>query len=105
MASPEQEHEAASQQVNDLLDTPNLAKAIQTEEFKAFLDHLPIAIVISKLIRDDQRIVYSNKAFETLTGTAGEDIYGLGWSILEGFKNEDDPTVTMAQALSKWEDH
>ncbi len=105
MASPEQEHEAASQQVNDLFNSPNLAKAIQTEEFKAFLDHLPIAIIISKLIRDDQRIVYANKAYETLTGTACEDIYGRGWSTLEGFKNEDDPEVSMAQALSNWEEY
>ncbi|HEY1982734.1 MAG TPA: histidine kinase, partial [Xanthobacteraceae bacterium] len=60
MAFPEQDHEAASQQVNDLFDSPELAKAIETEEFKVFLDHLPIAIVVSKVLRGDQRIVYAN---------------------------------------------
>ncbi len=105
MASPEQGHEATSRQVNDLFDSPELTKAIETEEFKVFLDHLPIAIVVSKIIRDDQRIVYANKAYESLTGMACADVHGRGWSILEAFKNEDDPTITMAQALSKWEDY
>lgn len=104
MASPEQEHEITAQQVNDLFDSPELTRAIETEEFRALLDHLPIAIVISKLIRGDQRIVYANKAYETLTGVAFADIRGRGWSILEAFKGEDDPNITMAQALSKWED-
>jgi PAS domain S-box-containing protein len=105
MASPEQEHERASQQVNDLFDSPELTKAIETEEFRVFLDHLPIAIVISKIIRGDQRIVYANKAYENLTGMACTDIRGQGWSILEAFKNEDDPKITMAKALSNWEDY
>jgi PAS domain S-box-containing protein len=104
MASPEQKHETTSQQVNDLFDSPELAKALESEEFKVFLDHLPIAIVVSKLIRDDQRIVYANKAYEALTAMAWADIRGQGWSILEAFKNEDDPKITMARALSKWED-
>jgi PAS domain S-box-containing protein len=106
MAFPEQDHEAASQQVNDLFDSPELAKAIETEEFKVFLDHLPIAIVVSKVLRGDQRIVYANRAYEALTGMAWPDIRGQGWSILEAFKNEDDPHVTMAQAaLSRWEEY
>jgi PAS domain S-box-containing protein len=105
MASPEQEHETTAEQVNDLLDSPELARAIETEEFQAVLDYLPIAIVVSKLIRDDQRIVYANKAYETLMGVARTDVLGQGWSILEAFKNEDDSAVTMAQALSKWEDY
>jgi PAS domain-containing protein len=45
-----------------------LAQAIEDEEFRHFLDHVPIAIAISKLLRGDQRIIYVNKAFETLLG-------------------------------------
>jgi PAS domain S-box-containing protein len=105
MASPEQEHEIIARQVNDLFDSTELTKAIETEEFKAFLDYLPIAILVSKLIRDDQRIVYANKACETLSGRAFADIRGRGWSILEAFKGEDDARLTMTQALSKWEDY
>lgn len=104
MASPEQEHQTTAQQVNDLFDSPELTKAIETDEFKVFLDHLPIAIVVSKLIGNGQSIVYANRAYETLTGMASADICGRGLSILGAFKNEDDPQITMAQALSKWEE-
>jgi PAS domain S-box-containing protein len=105
MATSEREHETTAEQVNDLFDSPELTKAIETEEFKAFLDYLPIAIAVSKLIGDDQRIVYVNKAYETLLGIASGDVRGRSWSILEAFKGEDDHHITMAQALSKWEDY
>lgn len=106
MASPEQEAvPTSSQQINDLFDSPEFAKAVETEEFKLFLDHLPIAIVISKLLRGDQRIIFANKTYEEMTGQLFADIRGRGWSILEPFKGEDDPNVTMEHALLKWEDY
>jgi len=108
MASPEEPgnaHNEASQQVNDLFDSPEFAKAIETEEFKLFLDHLPIALVISKLLRGDQRIIFANKAYEEITGQRVADIRGRGWSILNAFIGEDDPKLTMTQALHKWEDY
>ena len=108
MASAEElrnAHIATSEQVNDLFDSPEFAKAVETEEFKLFLDHLPIAIVISKLLRDDQRIIFANKTYEEMTGQQFADIRGRGWTILEAFKGEDDPNLTMTQALLKWEDY
>jgi hypothetical protein len=44
------------QQVNDLFDSLELTQAVETEEFRLFLDHIPIAIIISKLVGGDQRI-------------------------------------------------
>ncbi|MBI5909175.1 MAG: PAS domain S-box protein [Betaproteobacteria bacterium] len=105
MTPPEQEPLSTSQQVNDLLDSTELAQAIETEEFRLFLDHLPIAIVISKLIRDGQRIVFANKAYEDLTGQTFADIRGHGWLILSAFRNEDDPQLTMEQTLQSCEDY
>lgn len=105
MASPEQEGAPPSlQQVNDLFDLSELAKAIETEDFKLFLNHLPIAIVISKLLRGEQRIVFANKTYEDITGQSLGDIRGRGWSILNAFRGEDDPELTMDQALQTWED-
>jgi PAS domain S-box-containing protein len=95
----------SSQQVNDLFDSPEFAKAVETEEFKLFLDHLPIAIVISKLLWGDQRIIFANKAYEEMTGRRLADIRGRGWSILDEFIGEDNPKLTMTQALLKWEDY
>jgi PAS domain S-box-containing protein len=92
------------QAVNDLFDSLDMAQAIETEEFRVFLDHIPIAIVISKLVRGDQRIVYANKFYEALTGQLCKDILGRGWSILGSFNLEDEPHFSFSAALAKGDD-
>jgi PAS domain-containing protein len=92
------------QQVNDLFDSLELTQAVETEEFRLFLDHIPIAIVISKLIGGDQRIVYANKAYEALTGQARADIRGSGWSVLDSFRLEDEPHLAFGDAPPKCDD-
>ncbi len=92
------------QAVNDLFDSLEKTQAIETGEFRVFLDHIPIAIVISKVVRGDQRIVYANKAYEALTGQAHQDIIGRGWSILDSFCLEDEPQLSFGVALSKSDD-
>jgi PAS domain S-box-containing protein len=91
--------EANAQQVNDLFDSAELTKALETEEFKQFLDYIPIAIVVSKFFRGDQRVCYANKAFETLTNRAMKDCTGKGWSILAAFKDENDLKNTLELAM------
>jgi len=46
-----------------LLDTPHLAGALESDQFKSFLDHVPVAIGVSEL-RPSERIVYLNKEFD-----------------------------------------
>lgn len=105
MTTPEgRPSQQGEQAVNDLFDSLDITHAIETEEFRVFLDHVPIAIVISKLVRDDQRIVYANKAYEALTGQACKDIFGRGWSILDSFSLEDDPQLSFSAALAKGDD-
>jgi len=98
---PEIPAETATQQINDLFDSADLSQAVRSEEFRRFLDHLPIAIVISKVFRGDQRICYANAAFEKLTGRTLADFVGRGWSLLESFKDENNPKVTLQQAMLK----
>jgi PAS domain S-box-containing protein len=74
---------------------------VETEEFKQFLDYIPIAIVVSKFFRGDRRICYANKTFETLTGHATQDCGGRGWSILAAFRDENDLKATLEQAMLK----
>ena len=88
-------------QINDLFDSAELIEAIKSEEFRQFLDRIPIAIVISKLVRGDQRICYANEAFEKLTGRTLADFGGRGWAILDGFKDESDPKATLSAAVLK----
>jgi PAS domain S-box-containing protein len=96
--------EETEQQVSDLFDSLELTQAVETEEFRLFLDHIPIAIIISKLVGGDQRIVYANKAHEALTGQAWADISGKGWSVLNSFRLEDEPHLAFADALAKGDD-
>ena len=102
--TPPDTHEKTEQQVNDLFDSLELTQAIDTEEFRAFLDHIPIPIIISKLVRGDQRIVYANKAYEALTGQRCHEIRGRGWSVLASFRLEDEPHLTFSDALSTCDD-
>ena len=92
------------QQVSDLFDSLDLANAIDTEEFRIFLDHIPIAIVISKLLRNEDRIVYANKAYVGLTGQTCEEVRGKRWTALDCFTLEDEPTIRFSEALLKNED-
>jgi PAS domain S-box-containing protein len=106
---PEQPPEPApeqptSEQVGELLSSPELAKAVESDEFKRFLDHVPIAIVISWLVKDEQRVVYANLAFEQLSGLSLADVDGKSWSILDDFAHEDDPALKLGQAILQGED-
>jgi len=76
---PEQASEAVAP-VNDIFDAVELASAVNFEEFKHFLDHVPIAVIVSKSLRGEHRIVYANKAFEVLTGRELGEIRGRGWT-------------------------
>jgi PAS domain S-box-containing protein len=91
-------------QINDLFEWPDLAKVVETTEFRHFLDHIPIAIIISKLMRGEQRLVYANHAFERLTGRTLAEIGGRSWAILDAFSHEDDAQLTLGQAVSSGED-
>jgi len=89
----------------DLLDSFELGNEVDFEEFKRFLDHLPIAVIISKLGRGSQRIVYANAAFEALTGRPLAEIKGEDWSSLRDFHHEDDSQVSLDQALLSGDDY
>ena len=49
-------------QLEQLLDTPDLAAALESDRFKQFLDHLPIGIAVSEL-GQGERITYA-KGFD-----------------------------------------
>jgi PAS domain S-box-containing protein len=101
---PKQPSAPSPQQVEELIASPELARAVETEEFKWFLDHIPIAIVISRHIGDRQRIVYVNQAFAALTGQTIAGIEGKTWLALDTFKDEDEPQRGLGQAVLAGED-
>ena len=50
-------------QIEALVATPDLADALESEQFRRFLDQVPIAIIVSQM-GANERIVYINPEFE-----------------------------------------
>ncbi len=95
---------ASTQSLNDLFDSVDVTGAVDLDEFKHFLDHLPVAVIISKILGDEPRIIYANGAFEALAGRPITEIRGRSWSILNGFRQEDSPNMALGEALLSGDD-
>jgi PAS domain S-box-containing protein len=94
----------ADNEVEHLLASPELAKAVEHEEFKAFLDHLPIGVVVSRLSGERQRVIYANAAFEKLSGQSCSEVAGNDLSVLNGFTQEDDSGAGLGRMAAAGED-
>ena len=88
----------AAGQINDLFDAVDIAKAINSEEFRQLLDRIPIPIIISKFVRGDHRICYANEAFEGVIGMRLPEFAGRGWSILASFIDEKDQYTKLSRS-------
>ncbi|MER9837810.1 PAS domain-containing protein, partial [Mesorhizobium sp. M0145] len=65
--------------VEQLLDTPDLATALESEQFKKFLDQVPIAIAVANLAAEE-RVVYANPEFEKLSGLTAARLTRANWA-------------------------
>jgi PAS domain S-box-containing protein len=86
------------QQIETLLETPNLATALESDRFKKFLDQVPIAICVAEL-RRPELIVYANPEFERLSGRPAAGLSGQPWSSLEGEGLGKDKERPIAEAI------
>jgi len=78
----EKDDPTKAEQVETLLATPDLAGALESEQFRRFLDQVPIAIVLSEM-KPTESIIYANPEFEKVSGQLGGDVVGKPWSILK----------------------
>jgi PAS domain S-box-containing protein len=85
--------------VESLLTTPDLAGALESEQFRQFLDQIPIAIVVAEM-KSDERIIYANPEFEKLTGQTSAAIQGQSWSVLHGESCGETSGVKLSDALA-----
>jgi two-component sensor histidine kinase len=69
--------------VEKLIETPDLATALESEQFKKFLDQLPIAIAVSDL-NAGERVVYANPEFEKLSRIKAGTLTTDHWRSLQG---------------------
>jgi PAS domain S-box-containing protein len=106
MSTPEPPSDpTANKPVEEILSSPELVRAVENDDCKAFLDHVPVAIAVARNGDGRQRIVYANQLFETLSGLPATDLQGHGWSVLDGFVSEDDTApLALGTAISAGED-
>ena len=84
--------------VERLLDSPGLADALESEQFKRFLDHVPVAIAVSEL-RDPEVIVYANSEFERVSGLGAAELEQKYWDILTGEPIDEPDGVNLVSAI------
>lgn len=91
-----------SQQIDQILASPKLAQAIESDRYKHLLDHVPVAVAVSR--GTEQRIVYVNRMFESLMSMASDSVEGRSWTCLDGFLSEDKEGQTLGDAIRNGED-
>src|SRR3984893_13185260 len=94
----------SSQQIDQILGSSKLAQAIESDRYKHLLDHAPVAVAVSRGTPDRQHVVYINRSFENLMSMAAADVEGQSWTCLDGFRNEDNPSQTLGEAIRDGED-
>ena len=86
------------ERVGQLLATPGLADALESDRFKQFLDHVPVAIAVAEL-QPSETITYCNFEFERLTGQGAADIQGREWKILPGIATAHGDETQLGEAV------
>ena len=90
--------------VERLITAPGLADVLESERFKQFLDHVPVAIAVSEL-HPSETITYCNLEFERMTGRCAADIQGKAWKVLPGIAAADDDNTKLGAAVLNDEEY
>lgn len=91
-------------QVEELLASPELARAVEHDEFKRFLDHLPVAIVVSRTHGGEQRIVYWNVQVTSILQLPS-NAEAVDWAPFRDWRDESNPDRDLASAILSGEDY
>lgn len=87
-----------------ILEAPDLANALESDRFKQFLDHVPIAIAVSE-IEPTEFITYVNLEFERLTGQTAGQLVGQNWQALRGEALPRDDVRSLGEAVEHDDEH
>jgi PAS domain S-box-containing protein len=90
-------------QVEALVATPDLANALESEQFRRFLDQVPIAIIVSQM-GAKERIVYVNPEFERVSGHVAAGLEGKPWSVLQSRCADPTSGLDLGRAISEGAD-
>ena len=90
--------------VGHLLENASLADVLDSEQFRQFLDQVPVAIAVSKL-HPAEHIFYVNEAFQRLTGAGAQALVGGRWELLPGRRISAGGPDVLGDALTKEQDY
>jgi len=90
-------------QIEALVATPDLADALESEQFRRFLDQVPIAIIVSQM-GAKERIVYVNPEFERVSGQTAAKLEGKPWSVLQCPSSDPDSGLVLGRAIAEGSD-
>jgi two-component sensor histidine kinase len=96
-------HQENVEQVEDLYATPDLAGALESNQFRRFLDKIPIAIALSDL-SGAERIVYVNPDLEQVCAVTAAEVKGKLWDVLHGIDSQNSERQ-LSDALVEDGDH
>jgi PAS domain S-box-containing protein len=85
-------------QIEELVASPDLAGALESKQFRSFLDQIPIAIVVAEM-KSDEHIVYANPEFQKLSGKSSASIEGHSWEAIQGEAVSDGSDLKLGEAL------
>jgi two-component sensor histidine kinase len=85
-------------QVEALLTTPELSDALESKQFRRFLDQVPIAIAVSEMSAEEQ-IMYVNPEFERISSRNAATLEGQHWSTLRGRSDQSDDRCDAGDAI------
>ncbi|MDO8801384.1 sensor histidine kinase [Phenylobacterium sp.] len=90
--------------IEQLLESPDLAVALESDRFKQFLDQVPIAVAVAEL-NPVEKVIYANLEFERLSGQLNTTVLGNGWQSLPGEAAPPQAPRTMGEAIAKGRDY
>jgi PAS domain S-box-containing protein len=90
-------------QIEALVATPDLANALESEQFRRFLDQVPIAIIVSQM-GENERIVYVNPEFERVAGQIAGSLEGKTWSVLQSRCADPTSPLDLGRAIAEGSD-
>ena len=90
-------------QIEALVATPALADALESEQFRRFLDQVPIAIIVSQM-GANERIVYANPEFERVSGEITAALEGKPWSVLQSRSADPASSLALGRAIAEGSD-
>lgn len=94
----------ALKSAEELVASPEMARAVESDEFRPILDQFPIALALARRDGEVHRIWYANAAFSELLGAEVEAVLGKDWSLLEEFRHETETSRTLSDAVTSAED-